>query len=59
MLGRPQLPEIVLPRVGTCRVATINTLTNLSGRHPLERWGMSALTATVATLAAYVAVAAP
>ncbi len=37
----------------------VNTLTNLTGRHPLERWGMSAITLTVATLTGYVALAAP
>lgn len=37
----------------------VNTLTNLTGRHPLERWGMSAITFTVAILTAYVALATP
>ncbi|MDQ2689930.1 MAG: hypothetical protein M3Y29_06625 [Chloroflexota bacterium] len=37
----------------------LNTLTNLSGRHPLERFGFSAITLAVAILAAYVALAAP
>ena len=36
----------------------LNTLTNLSGRHPLERYGMSALTVVVAILTAYVALSA-
>ncbi len=35
----------------------VNTLTNLSGRHPLERWGMSTLTAATGILTAYVAIA--
>lgn len=36
----------------------LNTLSNLSGRHPLERYGMSAITVVVAILTAYVALAA-
>jgi hypothetical protein len=37
----------------------LNTLTNLSGRHPLERWGMAAITLVSAVLVGYVASAAP
>lgn len=37
----------------------LNTLTNLSGRHPLERWGMASITLLAALLVAYVAFAAP
>jgi hypothetical protein len=37
----------------------LNTLTNLSGRHPLERWGMASITLAAALLVAYVAYAAP
>jgi hypothetical protein len=37
----------------------LNTLTNLSGRHPLERWGMGSVTLVVALLVGYVAYAAP
>ena len=37
----------------------LNTLTNLSGRHPLERWGMSSITLAAALLVGYVAYAAP
>ena len=36
----------------------LNTLTNLSGRHPLERWGMSSITLATAVLVGYVAYAA-
>jgi hypothetical protein len=55
------LPESVLV-VGAWVVVAftvVNTLTNLSGRHPLERWGMSALTAVTAVLSGYVALIAP
>jgi hypothetical protein len=37
----------------------LNTLTNLSGRHPLERWGMSSIALATAILVGYVAIAAP
>ena len=37
----------------------LNTLTNLSGKHPLERWGMGSITLVGALLVAYVAYAAP
>jgi hypothetical protein len=37
----------------------LNTMTNLSGRHPLERWGMSSITLAAALLVGYVAYAAP
>ena len=37
----------------------LNTLTNLSGRHPLERWGMASITLLAGLLVAYVASAAP
>lgn len=37
----------------------LNTATNLSGRHPLERWGLSTLTLASAILVAYVGSAAP
>jgi hypothetical protein len=36
----------------------LNTLTNLSGRHPVERWGMASITLAAALLVAYVAYAA-
>jgi hypothetical protein len=36
----------------------LNTLTNLSGHHPLERWGMSSITLATAVLVGYVAYAA-
>ena len=37
----------------------LNTVTNLSGRHPLERWGMASITLAAAILVGYVAYAAP
>ena len=37
----------------------LNTLTNLSGRHPLERWGMASITLLAGLLVGYVAFAAP
>lgn len=37
----------------------LNTVTNLSGRHPLERWGMASVTIVAALLVGYVAYAAP
>jgi hypothetical protein len=36
----------------------LNTITNLSGRHPLERWGMASITLASAVLVGYVAYAA-
>jgi hypothetical protein len=37
----------------------LNTLTNLSGKHPLERWGMGSITLVGALLVGYIAYAAP
>lgn len=37
----------------------LNTLSNLSGRHPLERWGMGSITLIGALLVGFVAYAAP
>lgn len=37
----------------------LNTLSNLGGRHPLERWGFSAVTLAVTLLVGYVALNAP
>lgn len=37
----------------------LNTLTNLSGRHPFERRGMSSITLAAALIVSYVAYAAP
>jgi hypothetical protein len=37
----------------------LNTLTNLSARHALERWGLSSITLATALLVGYVAYAAP
>lgn len=36
-------------------IFALNTLANLSGRHPVERWGMSALTLSLATCCATLA----
>jgi hypothetical protein len=36
----------------------LNTLSNLSGRHPLERWGMTSITLVAGLLVGYVAYAA-
>ena len=36
----------------------LNTVTNLSGPHPLERWGMGSITLAAALLVGYVAYAA-
>jgi hypothetical protein len=33
----------------------LNTVSNLSGRHPLERWGMASITLVAALLIGYVA----
>ena len=37
----------------------LNTASNLTGRHPLERWGMASITLVAALLVGYVAYAAP
>jgi hypothetical protein len=37
----------------------LNTVSNLSGRHPLERWGMASITLVAGLLVGYVAYAAP
>jgi hypothetical protein len=37
----------------------LNTLTNLSGRHPLERWGMASITLLAGLLVGFVALSAP
>lgn len=37
----------------------LNTISNLSGRHRLERWGMASITLISAVLVVYVAWAAP
>jgi hypothetical protein len=34
----------------------VNTVGNLAGRHPLERWGMGALTGCLTVLCALLAV---
>ena len=39
-----------------CGLFALNTLGNLNARHPVERWGMSAVTASLAVLCALVAV---
>jgi hypothetical protein len=37
----------------------LNTVSNISGKHPLERWGMASITLVAALLVGYVAYAAP
>ena len=37
----------------------LNTVSNLSGRHPLERWGMASITLAAALLVGYAAYVAP
>jgi hypothetical protein len=37
----------------------LNTVSNLSGRHPLEHWGMASITLAAALLVGYVAYVAP
>jgi hypothetical protein len=66
VLSRAAVVEVGLPDpvvvIGAWVVVgfmVLNTLTNLSGRHPLERWGMSAITVAVALLSVYVALNAP
>jgi hypothetical protein len=59
------LPHILTGQslaVGTWVVTAflaLNTLANLSGRHPLERWGMASITLIAGLLVGYVAYAAP
>ena len=55
-LGRDLLGWITW---ATVAFLALNTLSNLSGRHPLERWGMSSLTLVVGLLIGYVALNAP
>jgi hypothetical protein len=66
VLGRAGMVPIFLSGqalvLGAWAVAgfmALNILTNLSGRHPLERWGMSSFTLAGALLVGYVAYAAP
>jgi hypothetical protein len=33
----------------------LNTMSNMSGRHPLEKWGMASITLVAALLIGYVA----
>ncbi len=56
-LGLPD-PVVAVAIWVVVAFALLNTLTNLSGRHPLERWGMSALTLSIAALAGCIALAA-
>jgi hypothetical protein len=65
VLSRAALIDIGLPEavvvIGAWVVvvfSALNTLTNLSGRHPLERWGMSAVTLAITLFAGYVALTA-
>lgn len=66
VLGRAGLVPIFLDdaalAVSTWMVAAfmaLNTLTNLSGTHPLERRGMASITLIATVLIGYVAYAAP
>jgi len=66
VLGRADTAPTILggqaPAWATWAVAgflAVNTVTNLSGRHPLERWGMASATILAALLVGYVAYAAP
>jgi hypothetical protein len=66
VLGRAGMVPVVLDGQALAWAAWIvagfmalNTLTNLSGRHPLERWGMASITLVAGLLVAYVAYAAP
>ena len=57
-IGRGSVPDRVL-NVGAWVLAGVfllNTLGNLRGRHPLERWGFGAITAVLAVLCAAIAV---
>jgi hypothetical protein len=42
---------------GFALLFAVNTVGNLAGRHPLERWGMGALTACIAVLCVLLAIA--
>jgi hypothetical protein len=37
----------------------VNTVSNLAGRHPLERWGLASITLVATLLLGYVAYVAP
>jgi hypothetical protein len=50
---------IVWATWATVVFTALNTLSNLGGRHPLERWGFSAVTLAVTLLVGYVALNAP
>jgi hypothetical protein len=65
LLSRARVVDIGLPEavvdIGTWVVVAftiLNTLTNLTGRHPLERFGFSTVTLVVAILAVYLALSA-
>jgi hypothetical protein len=58
VIGRGSVPDGALT-VGAwvlMGLFLLNTLGNLRGRHPLERWGFSAITAVLAVLCAAIAV---
>lgn len=52
--GNPALTVACWVFVG---LFALNTAGNLAGRHPLERWGMGAITASVSVICALLAIA--
>jgi hypothetical protein len=57
VIGQGPLPS-GLPKVGIWVLAALfalNTLVNLRGQHPVERWGASAVTVTLAVLCTVIA----
>ena len=66
VLGRAGIAPVFLDGQALAWVAwivagfmAVNTLSNLSGRHPLGRWGMALITLVAGLLVGYVAHAAP
>ena len=59
LVDRGPVDDTILGWGTVAGFTALNTLSNLSGRHPLERWGMGSITLAVALLATYVALAAP
>jgi hypothetical protein len=58
LMGRGPVPDGALT-IGAWALTglfLLNTLGNLRGRHPMERWGFSAITAVLAVLCAAIAV---
>ena len=58
VIGLQSVPDRVLTVSAwvLAGVFLLNTLGNLQGRHPLERWGFSAITGLLAVLCAIIAV---